>query len=81
MPVFFYAMLKTCQQDHIMRKLYKPGDAETIYGIGCDWKDVADEDVDGFISSGWYLSPLDFDAEEKPAKRKPKAGHHGNTEK
>lgn len=59
-------------------KLYKPGVMIEVYGIACDWKNVDELHLDGYLSSGWYRSPLDFDTviegetvevEEKPKKR------------
>ena len=60
-------------------KIYKPGVMVEVYGISCDWKNVPEQELDGWLSSGWYRHPHDFDkeeaAEEAPKRRgrKPKA--------
>lgn len=70
-----------------MRKLYKPGTMTTVWGIDCDFKDFASDEVDSALVNGWFISPLVFDAkeeqstEEKPKARrgrKPKAVDDGN---
>jgi len=44
-----------------MRKLYRPGDTTTVWGISCDFSDFGDDEVETALKAGWYANPLDFD--------------------
>lgn len=62
----------------MLTKIYKPGNMVEVWGYNCDWKNVPEEELDGWLSSGWYRSPHDFDSDtptEEPKRRgrKPKA--------
>ena len=42
-----------------MRKLYRPGAMENIWGIDVDYKDFPDDEVDQALAEGWEENPLE----------------------
>lgn len=53
----------------MLTKIFKPGVMVEVWGVQCDWKDVEDEHLDGYLSSGWYRSPLEMDDDAPKPKR------------
>jgi hypothetical protein len=48
----------------MLTKIFKPGVMVEVWGYHCDWKDVEENEIDGWLSSGWYRSPYDFDKDD-----------------
>lgn len=42
-----------------MRKLYKPGTMETVWGIDVDYQDFPDDQVDKALAEGWKKDPFE----------------------
>ncbi len=61
-----------------MRKLYKPGTMQVIWGVPCDYKDFPDDEVDQALAEGWETDPLECDPKllemaEKGAEIEPRS--------